>query len=77
MRAPLFIIAASAALLTSCGDKVQCAGDGQIIIPPDASAADRRKWSTENAELALARVRAELDDPGARYARVDKAPSCP
>jgi hypothetical protein len=83
MRHAPILVALVAALLSSCGKSdrpVECTIDGLVVIPADASAENRRKWLSENADLGLKRLYADLDDPRGRYATpesLEKAPSCP
>jgi hypothetical protein len=77
----LILIAAGAALLTSCGKPVVCDYKGYIVIPEDASMDDDTKWRSENRDLLDRRMAAEANEDGqARFyskEALEKAASCP
>ena len=57
MRMHFILGLAAASMLASCGRNAPaCNTNGEIIIPADASVADREKWEAENSELALRRL---------------------
>lgn len=81
MLARAILIAAGAALLTSCGEPVKCDFKGFIVIPESASMEDDLKWRAENRALINRRMAALSNDDGQAqfYSKqaLEKAASCP
>jgi hypothetical protein len=77
----LILVAAGAALLTSCDEPVVCDHKGFIVIPKDASMEDDLKWRGENRDLLNRRMASVSNEDGqAQFYSTQalrKAASCP
>lgn len=80
-RATILALAATAALLASCGKPVTCNYDGEVIIPEGANLDDKIKWMGENSALTARRADVLTGNLAASRNHtkesLEKADSCP